>query len=238
MMKKFWLNREDLFKWSVMVTFIILNYWCNHKVAVNAEEIKIDNRAKEYKPRPGRKRTQVRQPGGYRGNTCKAQEQAPLTLLVPEDHVPLTTSSHPTFYWYMNTTLSTPIRLTIQEPGQPSLIYVRNWSQGMSGVYAMKLPATVNPLQVGKQYRWTVTVICNPKKPSENIYAKAWIERVKKPNIISNNRSCLESYAESGIWYDALSCPRSNKYSEEFWSLLDQVDLPLIVRERPLITQY
>ena len=235
-MKKSLLVRGKVVKGAIISFFIIINQLCHQQVTVNAE--KIDDRAKEYKPRPGRKRTLVRQPGGYRGNSCQRQEQAPLTLLVPQDHVPLTTSSHPTLFWYIKTNSPTPIRLTIQEPGEPSPIYVRNWSQGMFGVYAMKLPATVNPLQVGKQYRWTVTIICNPDKPSDNIYAKAWVERVKKPNINSNNKSCLESYAESGIWYDALSCPRLNKYSEEFWSLLAQVELNLIVGERPLVTQY
>ena len=237
-MKKSLLVRGKVVFGAIISSLIIINHLCHQQVAVHAEKIKIDDRAKEYQPRPGRKRTQVRQPGGYRGNTCQSQFKAPVTLLVPQDHVPLTTSSHPTLFWSIKTNSPTPIRLTIIEPGEPSPIYVRNWPQSKSGVYAIKLPATANPLQVGKQYRWTVTIICNREKPSDNIYAKAWVERVKKPNIISNNRSCLESYAELGIWYDALSCPRPQKYSEEFWSLLASVDLHLLVDKRPLVPQY
>ncbi len=219
-----------------MAMLIILSELCNQQVAESAEVTEYG--AKEYKPPPGRKRTQARNPGGSRGNSCNAESQAPLTLLVPEDHVPLTTNRHPTFFWYVNTTLAVPMRLTIIEPGQPSPIYVQNWLPSRPGIFAFQLPATVNPLLIGKQYRWTVSVICNPEKPSENIFAKAWIERVKKPANMSNylGSSCLKSYAESGIWYDALSCP--GKFSGEFWSLLAQVGLTMIEPETALITLY
>ena len=251
-MKKSTFVQLKIFTLPLMAILIIVNYLLTTQVAINASPIKHEG-TKSYKPRPGRKRTQARKPGGARGNSCNTRSQATLALLVPEDHIPLTTESHPTFLWYVNTTSSVPIRLTIYEPGQTSPIYVQNWSQSPPGIVAFKLPATANPLKIGKQYRWTVSVICNPQRPSENIYAKAWIERVEKPTSISNNckqrtadsvdsstlgcrSSCLNSYAESGIWYDALSCEK--KLSAEFWSLLDQVELSIVKHERPLITLY
>ena len=219
-----------------MAMLLNLSYLCNQQVAEPAEVTEYG--APEYKPPPGRKRTQARNPEGSRGNSCNVEEIAPLTLLVPEDHVPLTTNRHPTFFWYLNTTLAVPMRLTIYQPGQPSPIYVQNWLPTRRGIFAFKLPATVNPLLIGQQYRWTVSIICNREQPSYNIFAKAWIERVKKPVNMSNYKgsSCLKSYAESGIWYDALSC--QPKFSAEFWSLLAQVGLTMIEPETALITLY
>lgn len=239
-MKKILFVPGKIYKW-LPLTMIIFQFfqYLSHQEVVNAEQTQYGN--KEYKPRLGRKRRQAREPGGYRGNSCKTNKnlsQTNLTLLVPEDHVPLTSTGYPTFFWYLDSmTHPAQIRLTVYEPGEPSPIYVHNWNKLTSGLYATKLPATVNPLEIGKQYRWTVSLICNPDKPSDNIYAKAWIERVNQPvNISNNNGSCLETYSKLGIWYDALSC--QPRYTEEFWSLLDQVNLQITELERPLITSY
>lgn len=199
---------------------------------IEAAEIR-DKTTKTYKPKPGRKRTQARKPGGYRGNSCALQDRDPVTLLVPEDHIPLTTSERPTFFWYVNT-VSHPIRFTIYEPGQPTPLYVQNITPTMSGIVAFTLPPAAKSLKIGKQYRWTVSVICNQLRPSENIYAKAWIERVENLKTLDRKSSCLLYYARSGIWYDALSC-RTNS-TKEFWSLLSQVQLSAIATEQPQIT--
>ena len=199
---------------------------------INATEIKHESTT-AYKPRPGRKRTQARKPGGYRGDSCNLKSQAPVTLLVPEDHIPLTTLDHPLFFWYVNT-ISNPIRFTIYQPGQLSPIYVQNITPKTPGIMALRLPESTNALKIGVQYRWTVSVICNPEKPSENIYAKAWIERVEDSFGIDNKSNCQSNYAKSGIWYDALSCQA--KSTEEFWSLLNQVELSTISHNRPQIT--
>ena len=188
---------------------------------------------KTYKPKPGRKRTQARKPGGYRGDSCNFQSQAPVTLIVPQDHVPLTTLKHPTFFWNVNT-VSQPIRFTIYEPGQPDPIYVQNITPTTPGIVALKLPLSANPLKIGVQYRWTVSVICNQLRPAENIYAKAWIERIATSTNIEDKANCLSYYARSGIWYDALSC--QTKSDREFWSLLDQIQLPRLATEQPQIT--
>ena len=188
---------------------------------------------KAYKPQPGRRRTQARKPGGYRGDSCNLPSQDPITLLVPQDHVPLTTSERPTFFWNVNT-ISHPIRFTLYEPGQPDPIYVQNITPTAPGIVALKLPSTANTLKIGIQYRWTVSVICNPKKPSENIYAKAWIERVESSIASGNAESCRSYYARSGIWYDALACQAES--TKEFWSLLNQVQLSAIATEHPQIT--
>jgi len=51
---------------------------------------------------------------GSRG--CDQSGNTNLQLIVPDDHIPLTVSARPTFFWYVsNTTL--PVRFTLVEPG-------------------------------------------------------------------------------------------------------------------------
>jgi hypothetical protein len=224
----------------------IIDLFFIHQRTIKATEIK-SKTTKTYKPRPGRKRTQARKPGGYRGDSCN-QSQDPITLLVPRDHVPLTTAQRPTFFWNVDN-ISQPIRFTVYEPGQPKPIYVQNIMPKKPGIIALSLPKTAKPLKIGIQYRWTISVICDRLRPSENIYAKAWIERVESSNTSDKSpvhlrktkvpagdrwSSCLSNYAQSGIWYDALSCQR--KSTEEFWLLLNQVKLLAIAKEQPQIT--
>lgn len=210
----------------------MLNLFSIYQLNIKAASIESQN-TKAYKPKPGRKRTQARKPGGYRGDSCNLGSQDPVTLLVPQDHVPLTTLEHPTFFWNVNT-VSHPIRFTIYEPGQPDPIYVQNIAPTTPGIVALKLPLSANALKIGVQYRWTVSVICNKLRPASNIYAKAWIERIASPINLEDQATCSSYYAQSGIWYDALSCQtRSNK---EFWSLLNQIQLSTLASEQPQIT--
>jgi hypothetical protein len=106
-------------------------------------------------------------------------------------------------------------------------------------------------LEIGKTYRWTVTIVCNPKQPSSNLFAQAWIERVSLPgsNKFSEHTNqsifCSTKYAQAGIWYDALACDysklnesNSNRDLQEFWSLLEEVDLPYLAQRKPALSLY
>ena len=128
----------------------------------------------------------------------------------------------PTFFWYVPKNLSYPLRFTLIETGGKT-VFVENISSPKSGINALKLPLKSNALEVGKTYRWTVTVVCSFNKPSRNLYASALIERLPKNNDISDTAFDL---AEKGIWYDALLYSYSRIHqTNEFWSLLKEIDL-------------
>ena len=194
-----------------------------------------------YQPPPGKPRRQYRKAGGSRG--CNRKVTNAITLLVPEDRIPLTLSEHPTFWWYSSQELSLPLRFTLLEPGQKP-IYSQELTLNKSGLIALTLPETVPPLEVGKEYRWSVSILCNRQKPSQNAVAQAWIERVSvpQPKVEETEQlSCNLAYARAGLWYDALSCgiSRSNQPNspslmaqEIFSSLLKEVNLDYIIDEQ------
>lgn len=186
-------------------------------IITDAKEVE----TKQYRPpKHGVKRKTVRIPGGSRGSQCQ-NSNYPITLLIPEDHVATTISSHPELHWYLKNN-SYPIRFTLTEPGQINPIYVKNLEIKKPGLVKLKLPKSVTPLESEKLYKWTVSIICNPLSPSENILAKGWIMKVEQP-IFNQEVDCVKKYANAGIWYDALSCP--SIFGTEYNKLLKQIGL-------------
>ena len=202
-----------------------------------------------YHPPKGKVRHQVRKAGGSRG--CPLPLDNTVTLLVPQDHTATTASSHPVFFWYLSRQLDFPLRFTLLEPGEEPILTKELTPK--PGIVALKLPESSAALEIGKTYRWTVTIVCNFKRPSKNLFAQAWIERVDLPELIPksenmpNISSCSIEYATAGIWYDALACnysrPNGNKDNadldlSEFWSLLEEINLPTLARQKPKLNLY
>jgi Domain of Unknown Function (DUF928) len=189
----------------------------------------------DYVPPGGTKRTSRTKGAGSRG--CDRAASPELQLLAPNDHIPTTASTHPTFYWYISVT-KLPVRLTLVEPGVVKPIVDRRFIVTRPGVVGVKLPSDVPGLVVGKQYRWTVAIVCDEERPSANTYAYSWISRVaatpelkSKLAEVSNssqNRSLV--YAQAGIWYDALSSSimnyEINNQDKLFSRLLAQAGIP------------
>ncbi len=195
-----------------------------------------------YRPPKGKVRQQNRKAGGSRG--CRLPLNETVTLLVPQNHTATTISARPTFFWHLSQKLSLPLRFTLLEPGKKPILTQELKPE--SGIVALKLSQNSKPLEVGKTYRWTVTVICNKNKPSRNLFAQAWIERVSVAKFnnpsenIPNRLSCSREYAQMGVWYDALECAyvaQLLQYQDnsdaigEFWSLLKEIDLFFIARQ-------
>ncbi len=202
-----------------------------------------------YRPPTGQVRHQNRKAGGSRG--CNLPSNDTVTLIVPQDHTATTVSAHPIFFWHLSQKLSLPLRFTLLEPGKKPL-FTKELKPD-PGIVALKLPENSPPLEIGKTYRWTVTVVCNQKKPSRNLFATAWIKRASSPafnqlsEVSADTSFCSLEYAKAGIWYDALSCNYAllvenqkdlNHNSPEFWSLLEEIDLQNLVQRKPRLNLY
>ncbi len=140
----------------------------------------------------------------------------------------LPSQNAPLFFWYVPQEL--PLRFTLLEPGKKPIFTKELESK--PGIIALKIPQNSPPLEIGKTYRWTLTVVCSRNKPSKNLYTWALIKRVQsgKPELErSDNSNAVVNYAQSGIWYDALrSSYRPTTQASGFWNLLEQVNLSYI----------
>lgn len=147
------------------------------------------------------------QGGGSRG--CE-QESVPVTLLAPPDHVGLTTQARPKLFWYSVNDSMLPMQISLVEPGVSEPIWMTRVPTGSAGFNSIQIPDTIPELVVGRRYRWTVTRLCNVRRPSNNTYARGWVERIVPPGRVSNQASLspaeqVQASAEAGIWYDAVT---------------------------------
>lgn len=198
---------------------------------------------KGYMPPPNKEdRAQRTRGAGSRG--CREGKPVSLNLITPNDHTATTVSGRPTFLWYVSAPVT--MRFTLVEPGVSKAILNTRLQAKKSGIVQLGIQSKVPELKEGKEYRWTVSIICNEKRPSENIYARAWIERVPKTlNLVQKLKAVTEAseraadYAQAGVWYDAVSTaykasqnkPRDPQSSEYFHELLEQVGLSQVVTQ-------
>ena len=133
-----------------------------------------------------------------------------LTALVPQDNHGFTIADRPNFWVYLPETSAKQAILTIKQKDKTP-----HWQQlvelsGKAGITGIKLSNDAPALEIGKQYQWAVILVCgNRPSPNDPVVA-AWIERVPsaKVNPVDSTTEGLEkasSYAQQGIWYDALN---------------------------------
>lgn len=162
-----------------------------------------------FNPPPGLGMPGNREGGGSRGCGSEAFEP-PLTALIPESNMGLTTAERPSFFWLTPNTQA-PIEFVLNNAAEENLY--STFLTGNSGVEisSFTLPAEVDPLELNQDYHWYVAVICNRNARSADIVIDGWIRRValepevdiqlKNPDPIQR----ISIYADHGLWYNAVS---------------------------------
>lgn len=197
----------------------------------------IAQQIQQYVP-PGGSRPQRTVGSGARG--CTNSIPVTLNLLTPQNHTARTTLSRPTFLWHVSQATTVPMVFTLSAQGSNQPVFQKELKADKAGIVRLEMPQEAPELASGKEYRWTVVLVCNAKRPSQNINARAWIERVattpelsRKLAKATDERDRAFAYAQSSIWYDAVAIlsqlqsnnPRESQATEAFVSLLDQVGL-------------
>ncbi len=123
---------------------------------------------------------------------------------------------------------------------------------GTAGVASLSLPshATLPPLMVGKDYRWSVGLICSASDRSRDITVEGWVQRVAlKADLTKQLATAKPSdrvrlYASNGIWFDTVTTladqrcinPKDSALTSSWAELLKSVQLGAIA-EQPLLQQ-
>ena len=184
---------------------------------------------------------------GTRGGCVKKDnKQKDITPLVPENKIGRTISEYPVFFFYLPQTEAPLVEFVLQD--ENNQIYQTTLkTNNSSGVISVSIPTNqnVSPLQVGKHYRWSVALICDPQDRSADVLETGIVRRVE---LSADIRSELEKadprqkaviYAENGIWQDALGTlaaarlanPNDPDLAADWKILLDSVNLGEIAAE-------
>ena len=174
--------------------------------------------------------------GAVRGE-CPAGTKN-LKALNPEKDPGNTTQPYPTFWFYLPFGKDAPqsqasdVKVTSaqfelqDDEGNPVLTQPMQLAlPDKAGIVKFTLPSTEKPLEVGKDYYWKFSILCDPDQPSANPSVKGWLTRIKAtPQLDSRLKSMPPqqqylAYQENALWFQSvteLASQRSNNASA--WS--------------------
>jgi hypothetical protein len=174
--------------------------------AESARLVADDVKAPVYKPRAPRA-PRVRIEGGTRG----PEQNAPTVIPLVPDHVGLTIAPQPLLYWYLSKPTTSQVMFVLVDARSVQVISgVTLAPPTQPGVQLVRLKDFGVSLEQDVQYRWYITVVLDPDKPSRDIVAGGMIQRVSPEFATTrppsaNNLEAVRFYAEAGLWYDALA---------------------------------
>ena len=178
---------------------------------------------------------------------CASRNQLSLTALTPKNKRGRTVSNYPTFFFYLPQT-EAELAEFILEDESGNQIYQQDLTiKNLSGVIGVSIPANKNvpPLEVGKNYTWKFSVVCDAEDRSSDQLESGIVRRVQlSPDILgelenATPRQKTVIYARNGIWQDALNTlaaarranPNDTDLAADWESLLDSVTLDAIAKE-------
>jgi hypothetical protein len=145
------------------------------------------------------------------------QGQLPLTALIPESLLGLTTVADPTLFFYIPQTSAPTLELIVQNEHDQEIYKQKYKSSNKTGIISLHLP--VNSLEINKQYKWNFFVICNPGDKLQNQFVAGLIQRVlpnptlaKKLKQAKNKQEWAALYASVGIWQDTIATLTQIRY--------------------------
>ncbi len=205
----------------------------------------VDNSATAQKFVPKNRGLPGRREGGGTRGAC-LNSKGNLTAVMPISNSGLTTSSHPTFSWYVPETQPTMAEFVLLDRNDQEIYQTTFQITGNAGVMSLTLPntTTMATLKPDQQYRWKFSIACDNSDASNDMMTEGWVERVIPSSELKaklSGKSPAEQaslYAAEGIWYDAaqiladLQRTQPTSATQVNWqNLLQSVELNSLVTE-------
>jgi hypothetical protein len=154
-----------------------------------------------YQP-PRRGAPRARVGGGLRGVRA-----LPNPLALAPDHVGQTVVAQPSLFWYIDGSPGPGKQLVftlIDEESIEPLVEVALAAPKRSGIWRVRLADYGVRLAPGQEYEWSVALIPDPAQRSKDVVSSGYIRRVAAPEKLERCRPDVDTYADLGLWYDAL----------------------------------
>ena len=205
-------SRLNTFLTSAL-TLVALQVFVPHLTPTTAATASKLSTPVKYQPpnRNAPKRTEATGVRSSSGFKCpKGEHSLFIAAIAPTTHTGNTIGARPTLYTYFNSTES--IEINLREIGTRSPLWTQTIPASTPGFTAIAYPSTAPELVVGKQYQWSVEVICDSTKRYLNKgYTSAKIQRVDEPAAFQESLAKAKNpidraqvYATQSLWYEAL----------------------------------
>jgi len=190
---------------------------------------------------PSRGKARHSAAGGTRGVDSAAVARVRVSVVAPAEG--LTTRAQPVLYWYLSreTGARIDVVLTDDDAIDP-LLEITLPTPMAGGIHALDLAEHGVSLEPGRVYRWSVAVVQDPQRRSNDILAEGVIERTGTSEELERSLEGaplrFAPFALSGIWYDALAELRSARQADpsnralqrQEVALLEQIELHEVAR--------
>lgn len=183
--------------------------------------------------------------GGTRG-PCLSDPQS-FAAITPLTNVGKTIAETPTFSIYLPSNAAQAVEIGLEDengnPFYPPLIL----QNVKSGIAEFSFPQGPNypPLEVGKNYKWYVQLICDLEAGSRDAYIEGWVQRIEPSEELKQRlqgvapREQAAIYAQENLWYDRLktlialrrSQPGDFSLTADWVNLLQEVKLGHLAQE-------
>ncbi|MBE9000522.1 DUF928 domain-containing protein [Nostoc sp. UIC10630] len=195
--------------------------------------------------RPGRVRS-----AGTRGS-CFQTGQNIIPLTPTDKEAQRTTAERPTLFFYVPQTSTTvqALEFVLRDDDSSDPLYKGTFKPvGQNGIVSVNVPANQPSLQIGKEYSWTFSMICDTNNRDKDSYVEGTIVRSQDENLslqLNQPNTDLDRavlFATAGFWEDSLRTlanlrrqrpndPEVQKYWED---LLNSVEIKEVVN-KPLL---
>ncbi|MEM6755168.1 MAG: DUF928 domain-containing protein [Cyanobacteria bacterium P01_C01_bin.38] len=183
--------------------------------------------------------------GGSRGESCAIgksnKNNVSIVKLLPKSNIGLTEEQRPSIMVYVPATTARTAFFSIQDENYNHHYQTTLQLPEQPGVIEIKLPSEAPALETGKNYQYSLVMICGVDMEPDDPLTSGWIQRVKpKGNL--NQKASVElasRLASDGIWFDAVSTlaelrksqPSNQSVVDSWQELLESADLSEIAQE-------
>ena len=156
---------------------------------------------------PGDDRPDNTRAGGSRTDLACNPNEPPIQALLPISQYALTLQARPEIFVQLTGTSAKSAVLVFED--QQADYYERvvvSIPEGESFVN-WSLPDKAAPLVVGKNYRWSVSLICDQFLRPNDPVLSGWVQRTEADNLPMDldREARAQALAAEGYWYDLLS---------------------------------
>lgn len=187
--------------------------------------------------------------GASRGDRCPTdslEQNLPLTPLLPTDSPSLTLETHPTLLVYVPETSAKTALLSVRDASEDYDYLTTVPISDHAGIISLTLPDDAPALEVNREYKWSLSLLCDNKLRPDSPVTQGDILRVARNRTLSDELAqadLLESaaiYASAGLWYDTVSSlaklksvePQDSEVSANWEGLLTSVGLENIAKAK------
>lgn len=174
---------------------------------------------------------------------CLTTPDQPVVALMPKNNLGLTLKEHPTF-WFAVPGINPHKELEFGLfDAAGNLLHQQSMTVPESaGITKITLPATAPALATDTDYRWYLSVVCDPSSRAEDLVVTGWVRRVEAETGLLQQLSTatlqeqLSLYENSELWFDALTIlaelrdsQPSTDIEQQWAALFESVELPQVL---------